>query len=207
MSGPTPRPNTPVALPRFQAIVATTSGGNGTRQAVFQRGTSRKKRNAASESPPKKALPPPPPVRDGSVMALLDDLLGNRSPIQIPGKVKFLMAKFGHWLVILLMVLVLPGQLIGLGMRAAMLPFASMAGTDSSLQLAFALATLLFLIVIMIMALPGLQTRKVIGWQLLVLADMINLAYGLLTGGVVGPVLGALIGLYVLFQLRRYYMP
>jgi hypothetical protein len=139
-------------------------------------------------------------------MAALDGLLGSKAPIQIPGKLKFLMAKFGHWLVILLMILVLPGQLIALGMRAAMLPFASLGGTDSALKLALALATLLFLIVLMIMALPGLQTRKVIGWQLLALCVLINLAYGLLTGGIVGPILGALIGFYVLFQLRRYYM-
>jgi len=158
-------------------------------------------------SGPAEAAPSAKPADTGGLTAVFDDLLGSKAPIQIPGKVKFLMAKFGHWLVIALMVLVLPGQLIGLGMRAAMLPFASMAGTDSSLKLAFALATLLFLIVIMIMALPGLQGRKVIGWQLLVLADFINLAYGLLTGGVVGPILGGLIGLYVLFQLRRYYMP
>ena len=71
---------------------------------------------------------------------------------------------------------------------------------------AFALATLLFLIVMLIMALPGLQARKVIGWQLLMLCNGINLAYGLLTGGIIGPILGALIGVYVLIQLRRYYM-
>lgn len=155
---------------------------------------------------PTEAAPSVKPAATSGTMAMLDDLLGGKAPIQIPGKLKFLMAKFGHWLVIALMILVLPGQLIGLGMRAAMLPFASMTGDDSSLKLAFALATLLFLIVIMIMALPGLQTRKVVGWQLLVLADFVNVLYGLLTGGVIGPILGGLIGLYVLFQLRRYYM-
>ncbi|MEI6559589.1 MAG: hypothetical protein WCO00_14395 [Rhodospirillaceae bacterium] len=158
---------------------------------------------------------PPAAARRGAIPAakaaggpspFLDDLLGSKAPIQIPGKVRYLMAKFGHWLVMGLMVLVLPGQLIALGMRAAMLPFASMAGTDSSLKLALALAMLLFLIVILIMALPGLQGRKVVGWQLLVLGNGINLVYGLLTGGIVGPILGALIGLYVLFQLRRYYL-
>ena len=131
----------------------------------------------------------------GWLSALLDEFLVSKAPIQIPGKVRHLMAKFGHWLVMGLMVLVLPGQLISLGMRAAMLPFASMAGSDSSLRLAFALAMLLFLIVILILALPGLQGRKVIGWQLLMLGNGINLVYGLLTGGIVGPVLGALIGL------------
>ncbi len=148
----------------------------------------------------------PESAQNSGLMGFLEELLGSKAPIQIPGKLRFLMAKFSHWLVMGMMVLVLPGQLISLGMRAAMLPFASMAGTDSSLKLAFALATLLFLIVILIMALPGLQGRKVVGWQLLMLANGINMAYGLLTGSVVGPILGALIWLYVLFQLRRYYM-
>ena len=123
-------------------------------------------------------------------MAFLDGA-GQQAPIQIPGK----LVPDGEVRPLAgdaLMLLVLPGQLIGLGMRAAMLPFASLAAADSGFKLAFALATLLFLIVL-IMALPGLQIRKVIGWQLLVLANVINLAYGMLTGGVVGPVLGGLI--------------
>ncbi len=148
----------------------------------------------------------PDQMQSGGLMGFLEDMLGSKAPIQIPGKVRFLMAKFSHWLVMGMMILVLPGQLISLGMRAAMLPFASLAGTDSSLKLAFALATLLFLIVILILALPGLQSRKVAGWQLLMLANGVNMAYGLLTGSIVGPILGSLIWLYVLFQLRRYYM-
>ncbi len=164
------------------------------------------KPDPAKPAPPKPATTKPGPNQPTGVMAFFDDLLGSKAPIQIPGKVRYLMAKFGHWLVMGMMILVLPGQLISLGMRAAMLPFASMAGTDSSLKLAFALAMLLFLIVILIMALPGLQGRKMVGWQLLVLANGINMIHGLLTGAIVGPVLGAMIGLYVLFQLRRYYM-
>lgn len=167
-----------------------------------KRGPQAAKPDAPKAEPPKSDAPKP----GGGAMGILDEFMGSRAPIQIPGKLRFLMAKFGHWLVMGLMVLVLPGQLISLGMRAAMLPFASMAGSDSSLRLAFALAMLLFLIVILIMALPGLQGRKVVGWQLLMLANAINLVYGLLTGGIVGPILGALIGLYVLFQLRRHYI-
>ncbi|MEI8394385.1 MAG: hypothetical protein WCF85_06585 [Rhodospirillaceae bacterium] len=139
-------------------------------------------------------------------MLILDDLLGSKAPIQIPGKLKYLIAKFGHWLMIVLMLLVLPGQLIGLGMRAALLPFAGLAGSDSGLELAFALATLLFLIVILVMALPGLYSRKAIGWQLLMLANIINMIYGLISGGIIGPFLGTIINLFVLMQMRRYYM-
>ena len=192
---------------RVRAIVRANRSAIRDRQPVFQsalkkmRGPKAQAASGPASGAAKKT------VSDNALMTILDDLLGSKAPIQIPGKLKFLMAKFGHWLVIVLMVLALPGQLIGLGMRAAMLPFASMAGNDSSLKLAFALATLLFLIVILIMSLPGLQARKIIGWQLLILANAINLAYGILTGTIFGPVLGSIIGLYVLMQLRRYYMP
>ena len=161
------------------------------------------KKAGTTKKPGAEIVPPPKPP--SAVIVALDGLLGSQAPIQIPGKIKFLMAKFGHWLVIGLMVLVLPGQLLALGWRAGMLPFASLGGTDSTLQVAFALATLLFLIVMLIMALPGLQGRKVIGWQLLMLCNVINMIYGLLNGGIVGPILGMIIGLYVLFQVRRYY--
>lgn len=162
-------------------------------------------RNVSTKKKRSEVVVPPSPKPESRVMVALDGLLGNQAPIQIPGKIRYLMAKFGHWLVIGLMVLVLPGQLMALGWRAGMLPFASLGGTDSTLQVAFALATLLFLIVMLIMALPGLQGRKVIGWQLLMLCNMINLVYGLLNGGIIGPILGMVIGLYVLFQVRRYY--
>ncbi len=169
---------------------------------IRSRTTKKKQADVPVPSP----QPTPAPKAAGGLMVALDDLMGSRAPIQIPGKVKFLMAKFGHWLVILLMILSLPGQLMDIGWRAAMVPFGIITGAGGSLKLAFSLATLLFLIVMLILALPGLQARKVIGWQLLMLCNGINMAYGLLNGGIVGPILGALIGLYVLVQLRRYYM-
>ena len=184
------------------------------REAVIGSGFSRKKRReeASRTTPPARPEPkaapvPVPEVKPGGrgLMVALDDLLGNRAPIQIPGKIKFLMARFGHWLVIGLMLLTLPGQLMALGWSAGFIPFWILSGSGGSLKVAFSLATLLFLLVLLILALPGLQARKVIGWQLLMLANGVNLVYGLLAGGVIGPILGAAVGLYVLIQLRRYY--
>lgn len=158
-----------------------------------------------SAKPRARSAPVAAPPANNPIIALLDEILGANAPFQIPGKLKFLMVKFGPWLVIALMLLVLPGQLIGVGMRAAVLPFASFAGTDGALMFAVTLVTLLFLIVVLILALPGLHGRKQVGWQLMALANTINLLYGLLSGAIIGPILGFLIGFYVLFQIRRSY--
>lgn len=175
------------------------------RQAKAEKPASRAGAGAKSRSQGTKDRAPPPLPPSHPLLAFFDDLLGTNAPFQIPAKLKSLMVKFGPWLVIGLMLLVLPGQLINLGMRAALLPFASMGGSDSGLQLAMTLVLLLLLIVVLILALPGLYGRKAIGWQFLLIGNLVNLVHGLMNGGIIGPVLGALIGLYVLFQVRRYY--
>ena len=67
--------------------------------------------------------------------------------------------------------------------------------------------------VIYLMAFSPLKEKKKKGWDLLFLATIVNIVYGVVMlfsdysygGGIVGTVLGALIGWYFLFQIRDYY--
>lgn len=54
-------------------------------------------------------------------------------------------------------------------------------------------------------ALPGLFGRRIIGWQLLFYATLVSGVFSLLGGSIVSAILGTLIGLYILFQVRSLY--
>jgi len=57
----------------------------------------------------------------------------------------------------------------------------------------------------MIAALPGLFARKMSGWTLLFYSQLVGIVHSLLTGNIISGLLTALIGLYILFQVRPLY--
>lgn len=139
------------------------------------------------------------------LMSVLDDLMGSKAPFQIPTRLKTLAVRFGPLLVLGLMILTLPGQLMSLGMRVAVLPFSLIRGDADTFQLTLDLSGNIGLMILMVMALPGLQERRAPGWYYLAFATALNSAAGLASGALVGPVIGGLLSLYVLVQLRRFY--
>lgn len=64
-----------------------------------------------------------------------------------------------------------------------------------------------------IMAFPGLKDRKKAGWNFLFYAALVNIVYGVVilfsnyggAGNFIGSVIGSVIGLYFLFQVRDAY--
>lgn len=68
--------------------------------------------------------------------------------------------------------------------------------------------------VIYLAAYPGLKAVKKAGWNFLFLGSIVNLVYGVVmvfsdyngAGNLVGAVIGAIIGWYLLFQIRDHYL-
>jgi hypothetical protein len=68
--------------------------------------------------------------------------------------------------------------------------------------------------VMYLMAFPSLKTQKKSGWDLLFVVSIINVVYGVVlmftnyggVGNLFGSVIGTLIGWYLLFQIRSYYL-
>ncbi|MFN4212498.1 MAG: chromate transporter, partial [Microgenomates group bacterium] len=54
-------------------------------------------------------------------------------------------------------------------------------------------------------AVPGLFKRQRKGWLYLFYASLVSLVYSLLSGGIGGALVVAVIGWYILFQVREYY--
>lgn len=97
---------------------------------------------------------------------------------------------------------------------ASQLDDVSFVTTKFSLWAWLAIAVLIVDAIILLIAFPKLQKKQKTGWDLLLLAGLINLLYGFVSvlidgrgvfSGLLGAVVGSVIGLYLLYQVREFY--
>jgi len=136
------------------------------------------------------------------LVGFLDFYLVQRAPFQIPAEIRELLVKFGPWIAVVLLVLSVPGLLLVLGLGTVLLPFG--VGYDSGFG--FHAVAFLAQIALLVFALPGLFTRKQSAWKLLLYSQLIGIAASLLAGNLIWAIVGGLIGLYLLFQIRMLYV-
>jgi len=141
-----------------------------------------------------------PPPKD--LVGFLDLYLVKQAPFQIPDGGREWIVKFGPWITVVLLILTLPVLLFALGLGAIFIPFGGVGYASG-----FGMLTIFVIVEVglMIAALPGLFARKMAGWQLLFYSQLVNIAYNILSGHVVSALLGGLIALYILFQVRPLY--
>ena len=136
------------------------------------------------------------------IIGFLDFYFVKKAPFQIPEEAREIIVKWGPWVTVILLALMLPLALAVLGIGTIFMPFGGYAyATSFGLGAAF----LILHFVLMIMSLPGLFARKMSGWRLMFYAQVASLIesifyYAFLTG-----ILTALIAFYILFQVRRKY--
>lgn len=136
------------------------------------------------------------------LIGFLDFYLVKKAPFQIPDAGRELIVRFGPWITLVLLILLLPLLLVALGLGALVIPFGGVGYAES-----FSLLTIFVIVEIglMIAALPGLFARKMTGWTLLFYSQLVAVVHSLLMGNIIGGLLTALIGLYILFQVRPLY--
>ena len=137
------------------------------------------------------------------LVGFLDYYLVKKAPFQIPGEIKELLVKFGPWIALVLLVLSLPGLLLMLGFGTAVMPF---GGVGYSTGFTYLTIALLLQLVLLVMALPGLFSRKKSAWTLIFYSQLVGIVFSLLSGSILGALIGGLIGLYILFQIRTLYV-
>jgi hypothetical protein len=139
------------------------------------------------------------------LIGFLDFYLVKKAPFQIPDAGRELIVRFGPWITVVLLILLLPILLFALGLGAFLIPFSGAAGVGYAAS--FGLMTIFVVVEVglMIAALPGLFARKMSGWTLLFYSQLVGIVHSLLTGNIIGGLLTALIGLYILFQVRPLY--
>lgn len=136
------------------------------------------------------------------LIATLDTYLVKQAPIQIPDGGKELIVKVGPWITLVMLVLMVPLLLVALGLGALLSPFGGVtAGAGFGITSIFVVVQ----IVLLIMALPGMFARKTSGWTLLFYEQLVSFVHALLSGSVISGVVGVILGLYILFQVREKY--
>ena len=118
----------------------------------------------------------------------------------LPQNVTDVLVKIAPWLALIFGVL---GVLAGIG-AMGISPFALFGGIRSGMMVFFTGLLTLASSVLMLLAYPKLTKRTHKGWTYLFWSEILNAVYALLTVSL-GSVIGVLIGLYLLFEIRRYY--
>ena len=136
------------------------------------------------------------------LIGFLDFYLVRKAPFQLPDEAREWIVQYGPWITIVLLVLTLPALLFVLGVGAALVPFGS-AGYGTSFG--YATLGLIAQIGLTLAALPGLFARRMSGWTMLFYARIVSLVFTLLAGGIVSALVGGLISMYILFQVRTLY--
>ncbi len=136
------------------------------------------------------------------LIGFLDYYLVQKAPFQIPDGGREWIVKFGPWIALILLIISLPALLIVLGIGTLLLPF---GGVGYAQGFGLAAIALCINLVLTIMALPGLFARKMSGWRLMFYAQIVGLVSSLLSGNILGAIVGGLISLYLLFQVRTLY--
>lgn len=109
------------------------------------------------------------------------------------------------WIAVIFGILGVLAGLAGFGLLTAFTPLAMMGGAPTTYGLGFVSAIgLLVSSVLMLVAFPGLNKRKASGWNLLFWSEVVS-ALSSLVGFNLGSVVGILIGLYILFQIKPRY--
>jgi hypothetical protein len=135
------------------------------------------------------------------LIGFLDFYLVKKAPFQLPDDVKEWIVQWAPWITVVLLIISLPALLLALGIGAVFLPYAGVYAPG------FGLAWIVLLIELglEVSALPGLFARKLNGWNLTFYARLVGAVYSAVTFSIGGLLIGGLIGLYILFQVRPLY--
>jgi hypothetical protein len=136
------------------------------------------------------------------LIGFLDYYLVTKAPFQIPDGAKEAIVKYAPWIAIVLLALAVPALLFVLGIGALFVPF---GGVGYATTFGYLSVLLVIVLGLEIAALPGLFARKMQGWRLMFYARIVAIVSSLLSFAVLNAIVGGLITLYIMFQVRSLY--
>lgn len=142
-------------------------------------------------------------------------------PFKIPVGAREWIVTYGPWIAlvggVLVVLFAVPALLLALSITASTTAYLAAYGATPVVagpMYYLSLIVLAVQLVIMFMAIPMLFKRKRQGWLLMFYSSIVSLVYTVLNtfsygyfgfGTLLGGLIGAAIGFYVLFQIRSYY--
>ena len=135
---------------------------------------------------------------------MLEEYFGKKAPAMPEGLKEFIV-KFGPWITLVMMVMLLPLILMFLGIGAIGLPLSFAGGLNAGFNYNVSFIFSLIILVIEAIALPGLFKRKIGAWRLMFYMSLISLVQNIVSMNFGGLIIGGLISFYVLFQVKGKY--
>jgi hypothetical protein len=156
----------------------------------------------------------------------LNEWFVKKAPYQLPENARQIIVRAAPWVNLILAVLLLWGAWITyhlLTLTDGLLNYSNslstaygygaVAPTTISPFLWLGLVLMVVEAVVLFIAFPALRARQKSGWNLLFYTGLLNVVYGLVIavggmdlGRLIMAVLSSLVGLYLLFQVRSYFM-
>lgn len=140
----------------------------------------------------------------GDLEKLFEEYLLKKAPA-LPDGAKEAIVKFGPWITLIMMILAAPLLLAALGIGTFLSPFAFMGGLNAGFGYITGLIFTVVVIVLELIALPGLFKREMRSWRLMYYVTLLNAVHYAISFNVGNLVIGTLISMYILFQVREYY--
>ncbi len=124
----------------------------------------------------------------------------------LPTGAKDVLVKVAPWLALIFGVLGVLMALAATGVMAVLSPFVALGGGLGAAA-GGVIGGVLALVssVLMLLAFPGLRDRRMAGWKYSFYSELVSIVSSLVAFNLVGAVIGALIGFYLLFQIKSYY--
>jgi len=133
----------------------------------------------------------------------LSELFVKKLP-ELPKKIKEIIVKYGPYLVVILLIFSVPVILAFVGVAVTMTSLVILGGIKGCFYVVSVLLGLI-IIILQIMAIPGLFKRKIQSWRLLFYISLISALLNLLKFDLGDLIIGTGISWYILFQIKSYY--
>ncbi len=140
---------------------------------------------------------------------ICEEYLVKKAP-GLPENIKELLVKIAPWVSLVGVILGIPAVLAIFGLSAFVMPLGFLGGIMSGrpffgVTYLVSVAFLVVTLVLEALAIPGLFKRSKQGWMFAYYAVLVSAVSNLVSFNLGGLIIGTLIGLYILFQLKSYY--
>lgn len=148
-----------------------------------------------------------PPITDflSNLEAKIEKTVLSKSIPGLPESVKEIIVKLTPWLVLLSLILFFPVILAAFGLSALVLPFSFMGGIRVGFGYTLTLVFTFGMVILELMALPGLFKRQQKAWRLVFYSVLLSLTQQLLNLDLLGLLVGGAVSFYFLFQVKSKY--
>jgi hypothetical protein len=134
----------------------------------------------------------------------LDLYLTKKAP-SLPENIKEIIVKFAPYLSIIGIVISIPGLFLLLGLNTLFAPAVLLAGAGFGFSNIISILFMVITLVLEALAIPGLFSRKSSAWKLIFYVALINAVNSLLHFDLFGLVIGTVISMYFLYQVKSFY--